>query len=166
MYSAHDRNLADVETYLMGVFNLPQNKTHFPSYASSILIELYSKDYIKDYAFATEDDYYVTITMNDFVLLNLTFIEFKTNVLTKSYNMEKTSEFCGWPDPNPPKPSPSPSPPVPPKDDSFNYFILTTILFGILALLQFVYICYQKRFIKAGVNVGANVNVSNYNAIM
>lgn len=163
MYSAHDRSLADFITYLQAVFELEKNNAHYPGYASSILVEFYSKDNITDFTNATEEDYYVTVTMNDFLILNLTYVQFKTNILTKSYNEEKIGEYCGWPDS--PKPTPSPSPPVPPQEDKLNIFIVTTIIFAVIALLQFGFIFYQKRkFTK--LSVGQPVNVSNYNAII
>jgi hypothetical protein len=128
MYSAHDTSMAAIQAYLQSVFNTTD--IYYTPFASSIFFELHRPDN-KNYTSITQDDYYVTIIYNDNYLLNMTFVDFKSNIQSKSYNTSQISSFCGFD-------------PVTNTDP----YIISTIVLGVFSfcLLAYVlYVCYRKK---------------------
>jgi hypothetical protein len=160
MYSAHDQVLGALQVYFQSVFNTTQK--YYPDFASAVYIELHRADSANTTDLHFED-YHVEIFMNDKLLHNTTFWDFQEDVLKYSYDIDKITEFCEWTKPEP-EPTPSPLPPNPSSDsDSSKLFAVSSILFLIVAIIEFIYIFYQRRHIKF-LN-SENSKASNYNII-
>jgi hypothetical protein len=132
LYSFHDRDLGDMFGYLREVFNMTE--AYYPFFASSMLFELHRRDNVTS-TNSSIDDYYVKVSFNDKLLMNITYSQFDSSVLNKSYTPQQIGDYCGWVNPTPG--------PVDPK--SFNYFMITTLILGVIAILELIFIIYQRK---------------------
>lgn len=133
IYSGHDRDLADIQTFLNAAFGLKLKI--YPSFASSLIVELHRKEDIPDFSKATAQDYSVEISFNDEKIYNSTFSDFHSLLVKKLYSDQEIAKFCNWSDENT-------------SDSGINYFMVATIVLSIVAIVEFIVIYYQ--FKKAG----------------
>lgn len=147
LYSFHDRDLGDALGYLREVFNITQ--AYYPYFASSMLFELHRRDNVSS-TNSSIQDYYVKVSFNDKLLMNITYSEFGTTIMRKSYTPEQIGDYCGWVNPKPG-----------PNDPKFDYFIISTIILGAVAILELIFIVYQRKkllSIPLLENCGSNYN--------
>jgi len=140
MYSAHEKQMAAVQFFLKSIFN-STNKLYYTPFASSIFFELHRPD-ILDYK-STSDDYTVQVIYNDIKLLEIPFPQFKSIIITKSFNMNQIEEICGF--------SSTPS--------NNNVLLILTIIFSVIIIALVIYIIKMKM--KKLDNVLSNTEYKN-----
>jgi hypothetical protein len=86
MISGHDTNLASVEAYLKSVFPSLFTTYTYPYFASSMYFELYQND----------ETYNIVALFNSNILFNITFDEFKDEIVKDSMVQKDIDDFCGF----------------------------------------------------------------------
>lgn len=93
LLSGHDTNLAAMLSLVKAAFPDAIKEFQFSTFASSILFEFYRKDDAKDYA---DSSYYVQIILNDVILKEVAFDEFKKAMEKQLIEQEEINKFCGF----------------------------------------------------------------------
>jgi hypothetical protein len=93
MLSGHDTNIGAIQAYFKKVF-----PDLFPGYqpipfAASLFYELHRKAGVATYA---HKDYYVEVVYNDKLLFTLDYDQFRSNIMTKSFEQEDIDSYCGF----------------------------------------------------------------------
>ncbi len=127
MYSAHDTNMAGIQTYIKAVFNNTQ--LYYTPFASSIFFELYRKDNLTN---LSVNDYSVLVIYNDITLFELPYSQFKNFIQEKSYSSKQIAEFCGFPNDDQTK-------------SGVNFFLIMTIILAVICISLAVYIVILHR---------------------
>ena len=89
MYSGHDMTLAPFELFFKKAF---KTKTKFPEFGSNMFLELHKPDGINRKT--TIDDYYVVYQIDDEILLNISYVNFKKRINDIVWSDERILQHC------------------------------------------------------------------------
>ena len=89
MYSGHDMTLAPFELFFKKAFG---TKTKFPEFGSNMFLELHKPDNINRKT--TLNDYYVVYQIDDEILLNISYINFKKRINDIVWSDERILQHC------------------------------------------------------------------------
>lgn len=89
IYSGHDMTMSPFELFFKSLFN---TKLKFPEFGSNMFLELHRKNDLGREP--KKEDYYVEYYFDDELLLNISFLDFKTIIKEKAWSDERILQYC------------------------------------------------------------------------
>ena len=154
VFSGHDYDLISLIVSLKYIFNL-NNENIYPKFASSLTIELYNKKNDLDIKIK-ESDFIVKINFNGNFFMEMDYVKFYNEINYKMYNEEKYNKYCKKEDDNKKDKKNDDDEKKKNIDEYFNrvknfkinYQGYFAIIFGILSLLEFIFLYRQIKKTK------------------